>query len=73
MTLRTFLSILPLAMLTGPLMRGDAMPRVYTESVRGDTLGAISGNSGYYPVADPTRVYLNKTTTPFFPMMATRT
>lgn len=54
-------------MLTGPLMRGDAMLRVYTESVRGDTLGAVSGNYGYYPATDPTRVYLNKTTTPFFP------
>ncbi|MCX6594053.1 MAG: PEP-CTERM sorting domain-containing protein [Acidobacteria bacterium] len=66
MSLRTLLPLLPLALLTGPLMRGDAMLRVYTESVRGDTLGAVSGNSGYYPVADPTRVYMSKTTTPFF-------
>ena len=67
MTLRTILSLVPLAILAGRLAQADALLRVYTESVRPDTIGAVSGNTGYYPAADPTRVYLNKTSTPFFP------
>lgn len=67
MTFRTLLSIVPLALLSGRLIQADAMLRVYTESVRPDTLGAVSGNTGYYPVADPSRLYLTKTSTPFLP------